>query len=73
METLTELYKCTWNTVDTYTPEPPNYTEEEELRALRPGVNEASFRARPHHIVHRTMGVDPNYTPLLGDHSVHSP
>jgi hypothetical protein len=32
--------------------------EEEELRALRPGVNEASFRARPHHNVHRTLGID---------------
>jgi hypothetical protein len=37
MTTLIELYKCAWNTVDTYT------------RQL------------------------PNYTPLLGDRSVHSP
>jgi hypothetical protein len=35
-----------------------NVEEEEELRALRPGMNEASFRTRPHHNVHRTMGVD---------------
>jgi hypothetical protein len=32
--------------------------EEEELWALRPGVNEASFCARPHHNVHHTLGVD---------------
>jgi hypothetical protein len=32
--------------------------EEEELRVLGPGVNEVSFRARPHHNVHNTLGVD---------------
>jgi hypothetical protein len=32
--------------------------EEEELRVGRPGVNEVSFRARPHHNVHRILGVD---------------
>jgi hypothetical protein len=37
MEAVTKLYKYAWNTMDTYTPEPPNYT------------------------------------PLLGDRSVHSP
>jgi hypothetical protein len=31
--------------------------EEEELRAQGPGVNEVSFRARPHHNVHHTLGV----------------
>jgi hypothetical protein len=33
--------------------------EEEELRVQRgPDVNEVSFRARPHHNVHSTLGVD---------------
>jgi hypothetical protein len=38
--------------------------QEEEERRRRtpgpggPGVNEVSFRARPHHNVHRTLGVD---------------
>jgi hypothetical protein len=33
--------------------------EEEELRVQRgPGMNEVSFRARPHHNVHITLGVD---------------
>jgi hypothetical protein len=32
--------------------------EEEELRVEGPGVNEVSFRARPHHSVHHTLGVD---------------
>jgi hypothetical protein len=27
-----------------------------------PGVNEVSFRARPHHNVHRTLGVDARAT-----------
>jgi hypothetical protein len=36
--------------------------EEEELRALGPGVNEVSFRARPHLSVHRTLGVDTGAT-----------
>jgi hypothetical protein len=31
--------------------------EEEELRVKGPGVNEVSFRARPHHNMHRTLGV----------------
>jgi chloramphenicol 3-O-phosphotransferase len=31
---------------------------EEELWAQRPGVNEVSFRARPHHSMHYTLGVD---------------
>jgi hypothetical protein len=26
MEAVIELYKCAWNTVDTYTCQPPNYT-----------------------------------------------
>jgi hypothetical protein len=26
MEAVIELYKCAWNTVDTYTHQPPNYT-----------------------------------------------
>jgi hypothetical protein len=34
--------------------------EEEELWVLGPDVNEVSFRARPHHNVHRTLGVDQN-------------
>jgi hypothetical protein len=38
--------------------------EEEELRVQigGPGVNEASFRARPHHRVHNTLGVDTRAT-----------
>jgi hypothetical protein len=33
--------------------------EEEELRVQEgPSVNEVSFRARPHHNVHNTLGVD---------------
>jgi hypothetical protein len=37
--------------------------EEEELWVQKgPGVNEVSFRARPYHNVHRTLGVD------TGDH-----
>jgi hypothetical protein len=34
--------------------------EEEELWVQRygPGVNEVSFRARPHHSLHSTLGVD---------------
>jgi hypothetical protein len=39
--------------------------EEEELRVQGPGVNEVSFRARPHHGVHRTLGVDARATGLL--------
>jgi hypothetical protein len=31
--------------------------EEEELRVQGPGMNEVSFRARPHHNMHRTLGV----------------
>jgi hypothetical protein len=31
--------------------------EEEELRVQGPGVNEVSFCARPHHNVHRTLGM----------------
>jgi hypothetical protein len=30
--------------------------EEEELWVLGPGVNKVSFRARPHHNVHCTLG-----------------
>jgi hypothetical protein len=29
---------------------------------LGPGVNEVSFRARPHHSVHNTLGVDTGAT-----------
>jgi hypothetical protein len=36
--------------------------EEEELRVRGPGMNEVSFRARPHHNVHRTLGVDTGAT-----------
>jgi hypothetical protein len=32
--------------------------EEEELWVQGPGVNEVSFRTRPHHNVHHTLGVD---------------
>jgi hypothetical protein len=32
--------------------------KKKELRVEGPGVNEVSFRARPHHSVHRTLGVD---------------
>jgi hypothetical protein len=39
--------------------------EEEELRVKRPGVNEVSFRARPHHNVHRTLGVNTGATGSL--------
>jgi hypothetical protein len=41
----------------------PQEEEEEELRVQRgPGVNEVSFRARPHHNVHSTLGVDTGAT-----------
>jgi hypothetical protein len=36
--------------------------EEEELRVQGPSVNEVSFRARPHHNVHRILGVDTGAT-----------
>ena len=36
--------------------------EEEELRVGWPGVNEVSFRARPHYNVQRTLGVDAGAT-----------
>jgi hypothetical protein len=37
--------------------------EEEELWGQRgPGVNEVSFRARPHHNAHSTLGVDTGAT-----------
>jgi hypothetical protein len=32
--------------------------EEEELRVQGPSMNEVSFRARPHHSMHRTLGSD---------------
>jgi hypothetical protein len=32
--------------------------QEEELRVLGPGVNEVSFRARPHCNVYRTLEID---------------
>jgi hypothetical protein len=32
--------------------------KKEELRVQGPGVNEVSFRARPHHNVHRTLGCE---------------
>jgi hypothetical protein len=39
--------------------------EEEELLAEGPSVNEVSFRARPYHNVHRTLGVDTGATDPL--------
>jgi hypothetical protein len=37
--------------------------EEEELHVQEgPGMNEVSFRARPHHSVHSTLGVDTGAT-----------
>jgi hypothetical protein len=35
-----------------------DFIEEEELRVQGLGMNEVSFRARPHHSVHCTLGVD---------------
>jgi hypothetical protein len=36
--------------------------EEEELQVLGSSVNEVSFRARPYHNMHRTLGVDTGAT-----------
>ena len=36
--------------------------KKEELWVLGPSVNEVSFRARPHHNVHHTLGVDTRAT-----------
>jgi hypothetical protein len=36
MEAIIELYKCAWNTVDTYTCQPLNYTPLLGDRSVRP-------------------------------------
>jgi hypothetical protein len=46
----------------TVLPNPCQEEEEEELRVQGPSVNEVSFHARPHHNVHRTLGVDTGAT-----------
>jgi hypothetical protein len=65
----TKLIKTTLQTVETlfcYPIYPPNCLNPCTIRRRRrrtpglegPGVNEVSFRTRPHHRVHRTLGVD---------------
>jgi hypothetical protein len=57
----------------TDTERPLEEEEEEELWVQRgPGVNEVSFRTRPHHNAHSTLGVDTGATDPRWRVEVHS-